>query len=165
VLSTVSPVGSGGPPRPHRRSIGDTARCRTASTKTGHRGDHRLWRGVCPIAGFLCYRSGCRWHTGAEPAKASNGASTAPVEAKPAKGVTTDFGVAPAGQTAVAPPSASICAVPPRHHRTRALPRSQRHGDLAGSGRYLAVSRVAIRASSASCASWWAGRPKKPAQV
>ena len=40
----------------------------------------------------------------------ANGVGADPVDAKPAIGVTTDFGVAPAAQTAVSPPSASACA-------------------------------------------------------
>src|ERR1019366_8524704 len=40
---------------------GDWSRCRTTSRKTGHRGDHRLRRGVHRTGGFLRSASGCRW--------------------------------------------------------------------------------------------------------
>src|ERR1039458_9424871 len=40
---------------------GDWSRCRTTSRKTGHRGDHRLWRGVHRTGGFLRDASGCQW--------------------------------------------------------------------------------------------------------
>jgi len=41
-------------------SNGDWSRCRTTSRKTGHRGDHRLWRGVHHTRAFLRSASGCR---------------------------------------------------------------------------------------------------------
>jgi transposase len=48
---------------------------------------------------------------GETPLDVANGGGANPVDAKPAIGVTTDFGVASDEQMAVSPPSASICAV------------------------------------------------------
>jgi len=49
--------------------------------------------------------------TSAAVSNAANGVGADPVDAKPAIGVTTDFGAALAEQMAVSPPSASTCAV------------------------------------------------------
>jgi hypothetical protein len=49
--------------------------------------------------------------TTAALAASADGDGADPVDAKPAIGVTTDFGVASAGQTAVSPMSASACAM------------------------------------------------------
>jgi hypothetical protein len=44
-------------------------------------------------------------------AESASGVGADSVDTKPAIGVTTDFGVAPAAQTSVSPTSASTCAV------------------------------------------------------
>ena len=132
-------------PRRHR------SRCRATSRKTGHRGDHRLWRGV----GHLPDSSeALRMPMGPPASARADRRGADPAHAKPAIEVTTDFGVAPAAEAAAAVSVGQRVCGASRRHRTGALPRPQRHGDLAGSGRHPRLrrrlsERQALRAQTA----------------
>ena len=113
---------------------------RQRAGKTGQRGDHRL------CAGRTSHRVG-----------------TDPLAAKPANEVTTDFGaeLAPQRPRRAAARSQSIgqcLRTLPGSHRSGALARPQRHGDLAGSGgrprlRRRLSERQALRAQACAASS------------
>jgi transposase len=89
---------------------GSRSRFPTARRKTGHSGDHRLWE-LATKAGSVETPSEADGATAAPVPEVANGVGPEPIDAKPAIGVTTDFGVASAEQTAASPTSASACAV------------------------------------------------------
>jgi hypothetical protein len=126
---------------------------RAARRKTGHRGDHRLWRGLGHSGAFLRSRSGCRWryhHRGdrlrqlgrRRPGRRKTGHRG---DHRPWRGFgRANGGVADVGQR---------LRRPSRRHRTGALPWPQRHGDLAGPGRHPRLhgrlpERQALRAQA-----------------
>jgi hypothetical protein len=83
-------------------------RRRTAPVKTGHRGDHRFWRGVGLSADLSESYPDAVVSIGAAPLNAA----ADPANPKPAIAVTTDFGVAPAEEVTAAPLiSAGSCAM------------------------------------------------------
>ena len=92
--------------------------------KTGHRGDHRLWRGVerpgrPEIRELIAGDFGKTGHRGDHRLWRRKTSERRP------------------GRS----PSASACEPYPRSHRTGAVARPQRHGDLAGPGRSSTASR------------------------
>jgi hypothetical protein len=140
------------------------SRFRTARRKTGHSGDHRLWRGVGHTGGFRRNSFGCRWghrHSGdrlrqrgrRRPGRRKTGHRG---DHRLWRGFRrANGGVADVGQRVR---RAS------RRHRIGALPWPQRHGDLAGPGRHPRLhgrlpERQALRAQVGR-----RRRPKKPAR-
>ena len=120
---------------------GYQSRCRTISSKTGQRGDHRLWRGVGCVA-RLRGRSGCRWdHRRGDGRRRHHRGRRRPGRRK--TGHSGDHRLwrsAGRANTSAAAVGQRLRGAS-RRHRTGALSGPQRHGDLAGPGRYPRLHR------------------------